>query len=187
MKTLFLAAVMSLLWVPTESLKPFCLPDSTAEQCVSLCKSAECDRGLKLIGDIVTCLGTSLTEYVNKAVSLTNAERQKVVNFIRTDVGNLGTNVATIKASFPTQPDSFFQDLVSDSATSVSAFIDTAQNVLNTAKSYENDICPREVGAFEFLLKEYNLTSKPHTSDATLLRRSNFFNCIVLAILSTIL
>ncbi|KAL3314814.1 hypothetical protein Ciccas_006569 [Cichlidogyrus casuarinus] len=129
----------------------------------------------------MTCFETSLTKYVNDAVSLPMDTRLQIGNFIRTEVGNLKTNMATIWASLSTQPDSFFSNLVSVSPTSLSAYIDTARNVLNRANSYQNGLCSSEVKQFQTMVTSYDLTS-----DASLLRCSCLSNFIVLAILSTI-
>ncbi|KAL3314812.1 hypothetical protein Ciccas_006567 [Cichlidogyrus casuarinus] len=161
METLYLAVLISLLWVQakTQTLQPFCLPGVKAVQCLADCKATECDQGLKVIGDMATCFGSSLTQYVNNVVTFTDTEKQQIADFIRTEVSNLKTTVATIRASLSSQPDSFFQNLISVSPTSLAAYIATANNALSTANSYQNGLCLKEVNTFQSMLKKFNIYS----------------------------
>ncbi|KAL3309035.1 hypothetical protein Ciccas_012423 [Cichlidogyrus casuarinus] len=142
---------------------------------------------------MVNCFETSLTQYVNNAVSLPSDKRQQITNFIRTEVGNLKTTVATIRPSLSTQPDSFFQNLISVSPTSLAAYLDNAYNVRHTANSFQNGLCPTEVNTFQTLLNDYNLyppTTTTTTTTTTTLKPNSSgrtsFNCILFTILPAI-
>ncbi|KAL3310418.1 hypothetical protein Ciccas_011019 [Cichlidogyrus casuarinus] len=156
MRTFYLVAVISLLWVGTntQGLQPFCLTGATPAQCISQCKSTECARALNLMIDMLVCLQTSLRRFKQTA-GLLKDEKTQICRTIQ-EFGQLRKSVVTVLGVLPNQADSFYENLVSVSGTSIPAFLDMTYRARNTAFSYQSGLCPIQDFAFTLLLTEYN-------------------------------